>query len=100
MFAQSGTVRGTLRLFIHVLAFSAVFWIFHTALPAYLLVPDRVRTWICALPRPSSASAGARITRISATMSGFKNVADWKPALTPYRPPALLLTPSRWTLTF
>jgi hypothetical protein len=29
----------------HELGFSAVFWMFHTALPVYLFVPDRVVIW-------------------------------------------------------
>src|SRR5262245_16024143 len=79
---QFGRVGGPgLRLLAHVFALSAEFWMFHTALPANLLVPERVRIWICALPRPSSASTGERINRISPTRSGLITfvVITWRP---------------------
>src|SRR5687768_16678084 len=46
-----------------------------TAVPVYRLVPERVLYWIESLPRPSSASTGARISRISPTKSGLITMA-------------------------
>ena len=82
----------------HVFEFNAEFWTVHTALPVYLLVPERVRTCIWAFPRPISASTGEMISRSSPTMSGFKTVAAWKPARV-VAADALLLIPSRVTFT-
>src|SRR5262245_34760367 len=63
------------RLLAHVLGSNAVLVAFHTRAPRNRLVPDRVSTWICELPRPTSASTGARIIRTSPTRSGFMIVA-------------------------
>src|SRR5215471_14596139 len=58
-------------LLVQLLPVNLVLRLLYTALPRNSLVPGRVRTWICPLPRPYSASTGARITRTSPTMSGF-----------------------------
>src|SRR5688572_23359082 len=50
-----------LRLFAHVFGSRAELVTFHTAEPRYWFVPDFVRSCICELPRPTSASTGARI---------------------------------------
>src|SRR6185295_17539540 len=46
------------RLLAQVLASNALFRADQTALPLNWLVPDRVKTSICPLPRPISASTG------------------------------------------
>src|SRR5438552_6906306 len=61
---------GCTLLFAHVLGSSALLRMFHTAAPWNLFVPDLVETWICAFPRPNSASTGERIMRTSPTRSG------------------------------
>src|SRR2546423_13720531 len=52
------TPRTTCLLLLHVLASSAEFRTFHTALPRNWLVPDRVMICTWPLPRPNSASTG------------------------------------------
>src|SRR5712671_78121 len=96
-------------LFAQVLASSAVLRTYQAAEPVYLFVPDRVLIWICELPRPSSASTGDRISRISPIRSGSSVVSDNRylpfppiaapPVVLPaaYRP-SFMLRPSRVTL--
>src|SRR5262249_35105262 len=67
------------RLFPHELGSSAVLRTVHTALPVYLFVPERVAIWTVPLPRPISASTGARISLISPTRSGLIVVAELMP---------------------
>ncbi len=70
----------TALLLAQVLASNAVFRTDHTALPLNWLVPDRVKTCICPLPRPISASTGATIMRISPIRSGLMKVDGVIPA--------------------
>ena len=51
-------------MFCHELASKAEFWASQTAAPWNRLLPDRVWTWNCPLPRPISASTGASIKDI------------------------------------
>src|SRR5262245_44990520 len=58
-FLQSrGGGVGRVLLFFHVFASNALFRMLNTVLPCHSFPPDLVRSWICPLPRPSSASTG------------------------------------------
>ena len=63
-------------LFVQLLASSAVLRTYQAAVPLYRLVPERVLIWIREFPRPSSASTGERINRISPIRSGLSVVLD------------------------
>src|SRR5262245_46140034 len=58
---QAPVFESIVLLLAQVLASKAELVADHTRLPEYRFVPERVRNWIWALPRPNSASTGARI---------------------------------------
>src|SRR5688572_629402 len=72
VFVQLGSrALPSVLLLLHVFGSNAVLRKLHTALPEYRFVPERVEYWMDPLPRPSSTSTGARISRISPTRSGL-----------------------------
>src|SRR6185503_17599153 len=95
-FRHGGSTRGLSELFVQRLESKAEFCTFHTATPWYSFVPERVWIWTCPLPRPISASTGARISLISPTRSGFIRVGESRPLGHRW---LLTLMPSRCTLT-